>query len=240
MIARYLTAIDGTGVDARRYHRYLQRLFSGVPLDGRTLLDVGGGSGLISFYAAVKGATVVCLEPAADGSNTAMHPTFDRLQKALAGDVSVHLDSRSLQDLDAAPGSFDVLLLHNSVNHLDEDACTALPGDAAARRTFEALFARLFALARPGGDLLVSDCARRNFFGMLGVRNPFVPDIEWHLHQQPSVWAALAESAGFVDPRVRWNPMTRAGALGERLLSNHVGAFLTQSHFTLRASVPGA
>jgi SAM-dependent methyltransferase len=235
MVSRYTAALAGTGVDPRRYTIYVERLFDGVGLAGRRVLDVGGGSGLISFYAAARGASVVCLEPTADGSNPQMEADYQRLEAQLADAVQVRLDRRTFQALDAEAGSFDVLVLHNAVNHLDEAACQALPDSAVARRTYADLFSRLRELSRPGGDLILSDCSRLNLFGVLRIRNPFVPEIEWHLHQQPRVWADLLREAGFIEPRIRWNPMTRAGRPGEWLLANWLGAFATQSHFTLTA-----
>ena len=239
IVSRYVAALDGTGVDPRRYVTYLERLFDGVELAGRRVLDVGGGSGLISFYAAACGAWVACLEPSADGSNPQMEAVYRRLEAQLADAVQVRLDRRTFQALDAEAGSFDVLVLHNAVNHLDEGACQALHDSADARRSYTELFSRLRELSRPGGDLILSDCSRLNLFGLLHLRNPFVPEIEWHLHQQPRVWADLLRAAGFIEPRIRWNPMTRAGRAGELLLANWLGAFATQSHFTLTARAAG-
>jgi SAM-dependent methyltransferase len=238
IVSRYTAALEGAGVDPHRYTVYLERLFHGVALAGRRVLDVGGGSGLISFYAGARGASVVCLEPGDAGSDPRMEAVYRRLEASLGDAVDVRLDRRTFQQLDAEADAFDVVVLHNAVNHLDERACQALPDDPQARRTYTELFARLSALSAPGADLLVSDCSRLNLFGVLHVPNPFVPDIEWHLHQQPRVWAELLVSAGFADPRIRWNPMTRAGRAGELLLANWLGAFATQSHFTLRARVP--
>lgn len=50
--------------------RYLDWLFADVPLRSALVYDVGGGNGLISFYAAERGAReVVCIEPLGDGSH---------------------------------------------------------------------------------------------------------------------------------------------------------------------------
>jgi len=237
-LERYDAVLREAGIDAIRYRSYLERLFSGVPLRGRRVLDVGGGSGFISFWVAMQGGQTTCLEPSADGSNPHMSASFRRLAAALA-DLEVTLDPRSFQAV-GPQDAHDVVLVHNAVNHLDEKACVALPDDEDARRTYARIFGELRAITRPGGHLLVADCSRRNIFGDLRVRNPFVPDIEWHLHHQPSLWRAFAADAGFVDPEIRWNAMTRTGRVGEILLSNALGAYLTQSHFTLRMRSPVA
>ncbi len=229
---RYLDAVGQLGLDPSRYVVYLERLFEGVPLEGRSLLDVGGGTGLISFYAALHGARVTCLDPIAEGGHEGMHSAFELLNDAVGEVAPVRLDRRPFQELDPGENTHDVLLLHNSVNHLDEDACMALP-EPAAERTYLDLFRTLHGLAAPGAHLVVADAARLNLFGMAHLPNPFVPEITWKLHQQPRVWATLLERTGFTAPEVRWNAMTRAGRPGQLLLSNWLGSFLTQSHFTL-------
>ncbi len=41
---------------------YLDSLFRDIPFENKTMLDIGGGSGIFSFYAACMGAKrVVCL-----------------------------------------------------------------------------------------------------------------------------------------------------------------------------------
>jgi SAM-dependent methyltransferase len=224
--------VSATGLDGQRYLTYVERLFEGVPLEGRSLLDVGGGSGLVSFYAALRGAEVVCLEPAAAGSNPAMDDAFDLLENSLGNDAPIRLERQALQEL-RSERRFDIILLHNSVNHLDEDACRRLRRDPAAWEVYVQLFRLLRDMTQTGGELIIADCARLNLFGMLHVRNPFAPAIVWPLHQQPETWAELAQQAGYASPRVRWNAMTRTGRVGRVLLSNRVGAFMTQSHFTL-------
>ena len=45
-----------------------QQLFKGIDFKGKSLIDIGGGSGLFGYYAALKGASkVVIMEPEFDG-----------------------------------------------------------------------------------------------------------------------------------------------------------------------------
>jgi hypothetical protein len=211
---------------------YLRELFAGVPLRGARVLDVGGGSGVFSFWAGLQGAAeVVCLDPEGAGGGADLTRLYGRLNAALGLD-NVRMAAATIQEF-AEPGPFDVLLLHNSVNHVDEDACTRLPGDPAARRAYARVFAKLAGLAAPDARLIVCDCARDNFFPRLGLASPLARAIEWHKHQPPEVWAELFGEAGFEAPRVRWTSPSSLGRPGKLLLGNRVMTFFTSSHFRL-------
>lgn len=220
----------------RSWRRYLELMFRDVELRGKSLLDVGGGSGAISFYAAARGARAVCLEPGGDGSNPRMRQIFDSYLRGLGSDDDVHVElvEDTLQNLDRVMRPFDVVVLNNAINHLDEQACQTLPDDRAARNRYLAMFRRIAELTAPGGYLIVTDAGRYNFWNRIGRRSPFAPSIEWHLHQQPEIWESLLREAGFGGTSVRWNTHARLGAVGQALLGNRLGGYLTNSHFILR------
>lgn len=213
------------------YHRYL---FEGVPLLGRSFLEVGAGAGLTSLWAACQGATrVVALEPEAAGSTAGVRDRFRRAAEKLAlSQVEMLPETFQSYELPAEP--FDVVLLHNSVNHLDEAACIRLREDLAARRTYEGLFEKLARATARGGRLVLSDCSCDNFFARLGVKNPFAPTIEWNKHQSPETWADLLREAGFAHPVVSWTSYNRLGRPGRLLLGNRLASYFLQSHFRMR------
>lgn len=126
-----------------------------------------------------------------------------------------------------------MILLHDSINHLDEDACVALRRDAAARARYASLCAKMARLARPGATLIVTDCSRHNVFNMLGLTNPILPRIEWHKHQTPRVWAAILSEAGFGRPRIRHRSPSPLRQVGRVLLGNALASFLIDSQFCL-------
>jgi len=211
-----------------RFH--LASLFDGVPLSDHRLLDVGGGDGVHSFYAACRGAReVICLEPEADGSTAGTFERFRKLQDRLGLD-QVHLEPVTLQAF--SPGvSFDVVLLHDSINHLDDRACAGLPRDTRAHASYLELFSKLASMCVPCATLIVCDCARRNFFGDLGVRDPFAPTIRWAAHQSPETWESLLNEAGFRRTRLRWSSPNGLGAWGRAILGHRLPAYFLKSHF---------
>src|SRR5262245_6485905 len=216
----------------------MDELFGEVDFRNRKVLDIGGGTGLYSFYAAACGAKkVLCLEPEADGSSPGVAEKIGRL-KQLLGNTNVEFRPLTLQAFKPQGERFDVVLLHSSINHLDETACIHLLEDPKFRTIYQELFAKIFALSSEGARLIICDCSRYNVFPLLGLRNPFAPTIEWHKHQAPRVWAELLEGVGFVNPRISWRTFNRLGRWGAALLANPLAAYFLSSSFCLRMDRP--
>ncbi|UCG52465.1 MAG: class I SAM-dependent methyltransferase [Candidatus Latescibacterota bacterium] len=236
MVDRYFSVLETLGiVSSERYARsQLEDLFGGIDLDNKRVLDIGGGSGVYSFYAACMGAKeVICLEPEADGSMGDEFEVYDRLRSTLDR-VTVKIDTRTIQEYGNDRGKFDVILMHASINHLDETACINLLEDKSSWEKYRRLLSLVSELAAPGARLIVCDCSRYNFFAFLRIKNPLVPAIEWHKHQAPEVWARLLEEVGFCDPEIRWEPLYRFRKIGRLFLANKVASYFLKSVFCLR------
>ena len=202
-LENYLAAVIEEGLYPNkgnlRFH--LKTLFRDITIENRRVLDIGGGSGLHSFYAACMGAReVVCLEPETEGSRSGMGAKFRKLGGMLGYD-QVWLEPVTFQAFEPARKQFDIILLHNSINHLDETACINLLSDEASRTIYLNMCSKLGSLASSGAKLIVCDCSKYNFFALLGIKNPFAPTIEWHKHQAPEIWVDLLSQVGFVNPK---------------------------------------
>jgi hypothetical protein len=210
-------------------------LFGDTDLSGSGFLDIGGGIGLGSFYAACAGATeVVCLEPEADGSSHGMRDDFARLSEAL-GVSNVHLVNSTFQEYKSEPERFGTVFLNASVNHLDEPACMDILKSEEARKTYIGLFRRMAELTTDNGAIIISDVSRHNVFPALGLTNPVMRTIEWHKHQSPLTWAKLLREAGYGDIKITWHTPRPFGSVGRVLFGNSVVAFLTRSRFRVLA-----
>lgn len=239
----YNTLLPG-GLKKKRpiFRSYLGAVFAEVDFEGATVLDIGGGDGTFSYFAAASGARhVTNLEPIFDGSSESMHARFHELGSELGQSVQVSLDHRTIENFDNQE-RFDIILLHNSINHLDESACEKLSDDDPIyRKKYLTLLTRVSDLCAEDGRIIVCDCSNKNFFATLRMRNPFAPSIEWHKHQPPELWASLLEKVGFTDAKIVWTPYNRLRPLG-RLLNSRLlrpiatsafGAFFITSHFRL-------
>jgi SAM-dependent methyltransferase len=235
MIDEYFSLIENHGVvsSVTAARRQLEHLFRGVDLEGKRVLDVGGGKGTYSFYAACRGARdVVCLEPEAEGSSPADLRIFETLRSGLPS-APVRLDTRTVQEY-ADPEGFDIVFMYASINHLDEAACVTLLEDAASWSRYTRVLSRIGELSNSGARLIVCDCSRHNFFKRVGVKNPFMPTVEWEKHQTPEVWASLLRESGFRNPAVSWEPIYRFGKFGECVFANRVAAYFLKSVFCLK------
>jgi SAM-dependent methyltransferase len=233
-LGQFYEAIASTGQNAGNLRFYIDFLFDGAPVTGRRMLDVGAGDGRFSFYAACAGAReVVSLEPGGAGSRHGQSGLeFERLARRVNA-PAVRLVRQTLQDFENDGSPYDIVLLHSSINHLDEDACIHLHRDAAARERYARIFAKLAALTAPGGTLIIVDAARRNLFGDLHITNPLARTIEWPKHQQPKLWAELICPAGFEQPVIHWTTFNTLRRPGRILLGNPAAAYLTLSGFCL-------
>ncbi|HEY5124478.1 MAG TPA: class I SAM-dependent methyltransferase [Ignavibacteria bacterium] len=211
---------------------HLDSIFFGIDFNNKNFLDIGGGIGLHSFYAAIKGAKqVLCLEPEADGSGMQMNEKFNYISKALNFDNVVLMNSTfqsySFQD------KYDIISLHNSINHLDEQSCVNLLTDKISYENYQKIFRKIYDIANKNAILIICDCSNSNFFAKIRTINPFAPNIEWSKHQSPEIWSSLLKEVGFTNPKIKWSSFNRLGSTGRFFLGNRFMAFFLQSHFCL-------
>jgi hypothetical protein len=142
------------------------------------------------------------------------------------------------QDFRYPPASFEIVLLHNSINHLDEPACIRLPHDLASRSAYQGIFRKLGELAADGALLVICDASRYNFWNHMGLASPFSPSIEWHKHQPPELWAQMSRRVGFELRDLRWSTPNAWGSLGQKFLGRRTTAYFLHSHFCLTMYKP--
>lgn len=216
---------------ADRYRKRCSFLFEGLKLDGARVLDIGCGKGSFAVWAGLHGAShVLGIEPEHDGSTEGTLAHFQKTIDDLnLGNV---IDARAsfLEGLKPSDGPFDVVVLFNVINHLDEEAVVSLHVSEQAVASYREILHQLRGLIADGGCVIVADCGRRNFWNDIGLRNPLVPSIEWSKHQQPEVWTSVFQDSGFMLRDLRWSSIYPLGILSR----NWPIHYLTLSHFTLR------
>jgi SAM-dependent methyltransferase len=224
---------EGLFANKGRLKFHMDTLFEGIDFKNKKVLDIGGGSGIYCFYAASRGAKkAVCLEPESEGSSSGVTEKFHKLEQHLQRD-NVELMPITLQALEPEGETFDVILLHNSINHLDEIACINLLRESRSKSIYQEIASKIYLLSNRGAKLIICDCSRFNFLPLLKIRNPFAPTIEWHKHQAPEVWADLFGEVGFVNPKIRWTSFDHLRNLGRVLTGNKLMAYFLRSHFCL-------
>ena len=217
---------------------HMDTLFKGIDFKDKRVLDIGGGFGLHSFYAACRGAKkVVCLEPEAEGSSFGIIDKFHKLNKCLERN-NVVLKPVTLQALEPEGERFDVILLHNSINHLDETACFDLLTESKSKTVYKEIFSKIYTISNKGAKIIVCDCSGKNFFALFKICNPFTPTIEWYKHQAPEVWANLLSEVGFKNPKIRWSTFNPLRNCGRVLTGNRLMSYFMTSHFCLYMEKP--
>ncbi|RMF60896.1 MAG: methyltransferase domain-containing protein [Calditrichaeota bacterium] len=219
----------------RFFHYCKHQLFRGIDFRGKTMLDVGCGDGLFMIWAAANGAgSVVGLEPLADGSGTSKRVAH--ILYAMSESLGLKNVSRlpyTFQEYDCRGQKHDIVLLHASINHLDEQMCVELQNSPEAQKVYTEIFRKLRGVMRKNGKLIIVDASNRNFYRLLGFKkNPVNPRLTWHNHQAPEFWADMLEQTGFGARKISWLSNAQLGPLGF-VLRNRLMAYFTESAFRL-------
>ncbi len=209
---------------------YLARFYEGVELEGKSMLEIGCGSGVFSIYAHEHGAKrIVALEPLADGSSAmpcSEVSLYPRLELLIC----------KFGDYDSAE-QFDLIVLHDVINHLNERACIELRRSGAARYEYYAMFRKMYRLLKDGGKIVIADASPRNLFADLHLPNLFDRSIEWYKHQIPEVWVEMMDRCGFRNPELDWLAPCRLMPM-RWLVSNWLVSYCLVSHFRLVMEKP--
>lgn len=217
----------------------LRRLLGPVDLRGKRVLEIGCGRGTYCLLMACHGAAeVVGLEPEAHGGTNGTFQIFEQRIDRL-GATAIRPCNMSLNEYDlSASGSFDIILAHNVVNHLDEQAVQRLHRDEGARRAYQRIFTSLRQGLAASGVLVLSDCGRRNICGDLLPRSMWKwfsnENIEWDKHQSAFLWRRLLEQAGFQPVHIEYYVPYGLRRL-PLLANNRLFSYFTTSSFTIRA-----
>lgn len=214
---------------------YLKNLFKEINLKNKSILDIGAGARTFSCYMAINGAKkVIGLEPEIEGSRNNYISKFEELKEKL-NLKNVFLKPLTFQSFDNDGEKFDLILLHHSINHLNENACINLKKSGESQEIYKEIFDRLYSISEDNADIIIADCSNKNFFSFLRLKNPFAPTIEWHKHQSPKEWIKVLEKVGFKNFKIKWLAPSQLGKIGDFLFGNKICSFFIHSHFIIYA-----
>ena len=214
------------------YHFYFKNyIFKNIDLNNKKILDIGGGNGLASFFALSSSLSCKAwvVDPIAEGSNQLMFEQFNSMKRKY--DTERIVFHRDFIDTLLEPELFDIILMHNTINHIGEDILTDINEDETAYNEYKNRLKTILDRLRPGGKLIIADCGRYNFIGNLGLKNPLAPSIDWKLHCEPSIWKSIIEEIGFKHSSTRWTARRETGVFGKIFLANRLCSYFLNSHF---------
>lgn len=211
---------------------YLSYLFRNIELKNKKVLDIGSGYGLYTSYIAAGGASLVySVEPELDGGTNKMIETIKTL-KTQHDLQSIVIEKELFQNLNINK-KFDVILLHNCINHLNEDACESLLSEDDAQEEYLMYFKKLRKLLLPHGRLIITDVERDNFFNQFNLNNPFAPSIEYNKHQNANVWLKIAEKSGMKLIELDYNKFNFFGPVVRNIIPKKIAKYVFGTGFKI-------
>lgn len=224
----------GVHKNPKRFKYYYEQFFRGYDFKGKRMLDIGGGSGLLTFYAVAHGADeVICLEPENAGCTSGIGSVFEKIK--IAGSYKkANLLEQTFQEYQINQGIYyDIITSNASINHLDESAVIDVNVNMVSMNSYKLLVKKMYDILTPGGALIIADVGRKNFFNDIGLKSPICKTIEWYKHQNPEFWTKLFESVGFVLKRKEYMTFNVLGEFGKKLIGNPLFSYFYGSLFLL-------
>lgn len=214
------------------YHYYFKNyIFNGIDINNKNILDLGGGNGIASFFTLFQSSSsnAWIVDPITEGSNQLMTDQYNYMKESFDGNrINFHRDYiDSLEE----PNHFDIVLMHNSINHIGEDIIEQVLVNHEKYDEYVERIQKITDRLKPGGKLIVADCGRKNFWDDIGLKSPFAPSIEWHLHCEPKTWQKMIEEIGFKHEHTKWTSRRELKGIGKILLGNRIFSYLLGSHF---------
>jgi SAM-dependent methyltransferase len=203
-----------------------------LDIKNKSILEIGCGDGRFSLWASINGAKkIVCLEPEMHGS-TQNSTKFIKNSIKILKLKNVKFIENTIQKYDNRNEKFDIIVLKNSINHLNEKKCIILQKNNEAKTIYIKLLKKIATMMKINGKIIITDCSRYNFFNTIGIKNIFSPSIEWHKHQTPNIWIELLLKAGFNNAKISWTVPYPIRHL-KFILDNRFASYFIVSHFKL-------
>jgi SAM-dependent methyltransferase len=189
----------------RNYAYQMSRMFRGIDLSGKLILDVGCGLGYLSQYLAVTAPTakIIAMDEAeGDGSSKEVLRILEENNRTIGIDnlEIVKADFNNWEPKER----FDLVVAKNAIHHLPWKVPLTRESDAFIHRNQEVhdnfleTFQRLRSFLKPGGHLVFGDVSRMNVYRLmpLSIRKKF-RTVNWRIKPTKGEWLYLMRKTGF-------------------------------------------
>lgn len=180
----------------------MARMFAGVDLRGKRVLEIGSGRGLLALWMAQQGAArIVSMEPEMVGATGGVVAEQRRRVAAMGLEDVIEVVVADFNTWETAE-TFDVIVSRASINHLYASEHHAAY-HAPTWDAYATVARKLHGLLVPGGVFVATDAGRYSLFGLgrqFGLRRPWRwkrSRVDWRHHQTPGTWQRLFQQAGF-------------------------------------------
>ena len=183
----------------------VQKMFEGISLQNRNILEVGCGVGFLSQLIAIMNPDTHILaldEAEGDGSSRDVLDVMRKNNEVIGiENITVVKGDFNIWQPD---GPFDIIIARNAIHHIPwkepitPESNAFIFSNKAVHDDFLGAFHRLRSMLVPGGHLIFRDVARDNIYRFLPRSIALkIRGVNWRLKPTRKEWLSLLREAGF-------------------------------------------
>jgi len=194
----------------RNFEYQMGRMFRGIDLSGKNILEVGCGVGYISLFLAITNPDSTIYAMDESEGNGAGTDVIDILKGYVAelGLKNIEVIKAEFNEWES-DRTFDIVTAKNAIHHFPWSESVTKESNAfifkndTIHDAYIEIFRKLTTLISPEGHLVFGDVSRANVYRLMpiGIRKKF-RTVNWRTKPSKKEWLYLLEKTGYLD--IEW------------------------------------
>jgi len=218
---------------AENAHYHFQEQLLGIPLNKKTVLELGCGKGFFALWLALVGnaAKVVAIdEYEGFGEDKNNYEFFKKVIEE--NSLRIELQKTDFLKNNFESGSFDIVVANYALHHIVRTG-KYISNDAETRNQWIDVFSEIKRILKKDGVLILKEVTRFNLWRFLPLRFRYM---DWEIHPTKKEFIYVMQEAGFKNIKVRNVVNYKLRYLSNLLEDSPVFSFVVNPDFYLFAN----